>query len=350
MTSRTIRHAARALRFATLSLLGAGSLLPAIATSAAAQDATHVLIVTGLGGDPGYAERIHKWGAQLFDAARERFAVPRDRIVWLAEKTTVDPARVSGASTREGIVAAVERIAGQAGANDAVFIVLFGHGSFQSGQSRFSVPGPDPTAEDFAVMLNRLSPARVVLVNTASASGEFLRILSGKNRVIVTATRSGNERNATAFGGHFAAAFASDVADTDKDGAVSLLEAFTYARISTEREYENDKRLPTEHAVLDDDGDQKGSADIEPDKGDGRLARVTFIGQAAVTAGVAAPANASPALRALYEERRGIERQIDELKAIKDTMDPVRYEAELERLLVALALKNQEIRRVEGGR
>ncbi|MCI0433429.1 MAG: C13 family peptidase [Gemmatimonadetes bacterium] len=331
----------------TLAVVGGalGAMLAAM--PAAAQQATHVLIVTGLGGDPAYSERINRWGTRMYDAAVERFAVPRDQVVWLAEKPDIDPARVSGASTKDGISAAIERIAGKAGASDVVFILLFGHGSFQSGQSRFSVPGPDPTAQDFAVLLDRLGAARVVLVNTASASGEFLRVLSGPGRIIVTATRSGNERNATLFGGHFVEAFASDVADTDKDGAVSLLEAFTYARTSTEREYASDQRLPTEHAVLDDDGDQKGSSDMT-DQGDGRIARATFIGQAAVTAGVAAPANASPALRALYEERQKIERAIEQLKAVKDSMDPVRYEAELERLLVELALKNQEIRRMEG--
>ncbi len=334
-----IRGARRAL---LLLALGA---LPA-----AAQDATHVLILTGLGGDPAYSEQIRSWGARMYDAVRERFAVPREQIMWLAEKPEADPARIAGPSTRDGITAAIERIAAQAGDRDVVFIILFGHGSYQSGQSRFSIPGPDPTAQDFAVMLGRLSKPRVVFVNTTSASGEFLRILSGPNRVIVTATRSGNERNATVFGGHFVEAFASDVADTDKDGAVSILEAFTFARISTERAYESDRRLPTEHAVLDDDGDQKGTSTIEADQGDGRIARATFIGRAAVTAGVAAPPGASPALRALYEERRRIEQQIDELRRIRDTMDPERYEAELERLLVELALKSQEIRRLEGGR
>jgi hypothetical protein len=230
-----------------------------------------------------------------------------------------------------------------------VLIVLFGHGSYQSGESRLSMPGPDLTAQDFAVQLGRLQNQKVVFANTTSASGEFVKALSGPGRVIVTATRSGNERNATNFGEHFAAAFANDVADTDKDGAVSVLEAFSYARTETNRQYEQDKRIPTEHAVLDDNGDQKGTDEPDRETDDGALAQATFIGQAAVVAGAAPPENASPALRALYAERKAIEDKLAALRALKDSMAAAEYEKQLEDLLVELALKNQEIRRMEGG-
>jgi hypothetical protein len=157
------------------------------------------------------------------------------------------------------------------------------------------------------------------------------------------------ERNLSKFGGWFVAAFAEDVADIDKDGAVSIAEAFEYARIETQRSYEQDQTLLTEHAVIDDNGDGEGTTMITQDSDDGALARVTFLGRGAVVAGVEAPQGASPALRALYEQKQAIEKQIADLRSIKDTMEPERYEAELERLLLDLALKNQEIRRMEGG-
>jgi hypothetical protein len=308
-----------------------------------------VLVVSGLGGDPAYGARMQAWATQIVQAARERFAVPAENVQWLAERTEIDPARVTGRSTKEGIETAIGTIASRARANDVVLIVLFGHGSYQSGESRLSMPGPDLTAQDFAVQLGRLQNQQVVCANTTSASGEFVKALSGPGRVIVTATRSGNERNATNFGEHFAAAFANDVADTDKDGAVSVLEAFSYARTETNRQYEQDKRIPTEHAVLDDNGDQKGTDEPDRETDDGALAQATFIGQAAVVAGAAPPENASPALRALYAERKAIEDKLAALRALKDSMAAAEYEKQLEDLLVELALKNQEIRRMEGG-
>ena len=101
----------------------------------------------------------------------------------------------------------------------------------------------------------------------------------------------------------------------------------------------------SEHALLDDDGDGKGSPAPDPDAGDGARAR------AFVQAGPAAraAAAATPELRALYETRQRLERQIDALRARRASMDSVAYETELERLLVELAETNQQIRRLEGG-
>ena len=58
---------------------------------------------------------------------------------------------------------------------------------------------------------------------------------------------------------------------------------------------------------------------------------------------------ASPALRALYEEKAEIESRIDALRSVKDQLPLERYEDELEELLVELALKNREIRAASDG-
>jgi hypothetical protein len=171
-------------------------------------------------------------------------------------------------------------------------------------------------------------------------------VLSGENRAVVTATKSGQERNESVFGKHFVDAYAGDAADTDKDGRVSLLEAFTYARLQVEREYSEQNKLLTEHAVLDDDGDKQGSEEPQPGQGDGAIARAMFLGAGAPVG--AAPAAASPAVRELYEQRRRIESQIEELRGKKTSMAEAEYERQLEDLLVALAKKNEEIRKAEG--
>jgi hypothetical protein len=51
----------------------------------------------------------------------------------------------------------------------------------------------------------------------------------------------------------------------------------------------------------------------------------------------------------LYEKKKDLERRVNELRALKDTMDPERYQSELEKLLVDLSLTNQEIHKMEGG-
>jgi hypothetical protein len=190
--------------------------------------------------------------------------------------------------------------------------------------------------------------ARIAFVNTTESSGEFAKLLAGPNRAIVTATKSGMERNQAVFGEFFAKAFAADVADTDKDGRLSLLEAYEYARLETKRFYEGQNRLMTEHSQIEDTGKGTPSPEGGPDKPNGALAaRITLGAFGAAASG--APPNASPALRALYAEKNQIENRIADLKAKKDTMDPAAYESELEKALLELAAKTQAIRRLEGG-
>ena len=59
---------------------------------------------------------------------------------------------------------------------------------------------------------------------------------------------------------------------------------------------------------------------------------------------------ADPKLRALYVERRDLERRIEGLKLLKDSMEPAKYASELERLATELALKTRQIRESEGKR
>ena len=102
--------------------------------------------------------------------------------------------------------------------------------------ARFNLPGPDLTAAEFARLLDRLAAQPVVFVNTASSSGGFVAALSGKDRTIITATKTDGERNQTRFGEFFAEALRPPTdADSDKDGRVSVLEAFVWARRARRR-------------------------------------------------------------------------------------------------------------------
>src|SRR5690606_33560037 len=129
-----------------------------------------------------------------------------------------------------------------------VLLVLIGHGSADGEGARINLSGPDLTAADLAGVLERFPTQAVVVANTASASGDFQEALAGRNRAVITATKSGLEGNAAVFGRFFTEAFAGEGADADKDGRTSVLEAFEYAQREVERFYESDGRLQTEHA------------------------------------------------------------------------------------------------------
>lgn len=323
------------------------SCLGAVRPAASAAQATHLVVVSGLGGDPTFEEAFFEQARTLVDAARERWGLPSERVVWLAEAPGRDPARIDGRSTRDALNEALAGLAARTGADDRVLLVLFGHGSERGGEATLNLPGPDVTATELATWLGAFPSQTVAVVNTASASGGFLPALSGERRIVATATRSPRERERTRFGGFFAEAYAGEGADADRDGRVSLLEAFEYARLEVERAYERENAMRTEHAMLDDDGDGEGS--LEPAAGgtDGALASRFFL--SAGPAAVAARAADDPELAALLKEKRALEERVAALRATRDAMEPGRYEAELEALLLELARTNRAIREREGG-
>lgn len=296
---------------------------------------THLVVVVGLSGDPEHGELFKKWGTSLADTATGKLNVPKENVTLLADT----------AATRDGVTRALGQVAATAGEQDTVVIVLFGHGTFAAKTAKFNLTGPDMTAQDFAPLLAKMKSRRVVLANTTSASGPFVEALSGPGRVIVAATRTGGEMFATLFGGPFVEAFSLEAADADRDGKVSILEAFDHAKRSVAASYQREGLLPTEHAVLDDNGDKEGSMEPGRQAKDGQSASVLAIGSMRRQA---APVNEK--LRALYAERDAIERRLESLRLLKSGMAAAKYEAELEKLATELALKTREIRAAEGGK
>ncbi len=307
---------------------------------------THVLIVSGLGGSEEYRQRFTGWAADLHAALIQRHGLPADRVIVLTERPEMVPGVARDRSTRDNILAGLGEIAGSAAEGDRVLLVLIGHGTAQGDEGRFNLSGPDLSAEDLSVALAAFGDQTVAMVHTGSASGGFVAPLSGPNRIIVAATRTARERNATEFPRFFVDAVSGEGSDLDKDGRVSVLEAFLYARAEVERHYGEENELLTEHAVLDDNGDGEGSQDPGPTGPDGPLAATFQIG---TVSAVSTETSDDPVLARLYEERREIQGRIDELRAMRDALPPERYTEQLEALLVELALKNREIRARGGG-
>ncbi len=222
----------------------------AIATlpAAAAAESTHLLIVVGLAGDPEHGELFQKWGTTLAETATAKLGVSKENVTLLSAER----------ATREEVTKAFGALATAAGEDDTVMIVLFGHGTFANKVAKFNLKGPDMTPDDFSALLKRLQSKRVVFVDTASGSGPFVDALSAPGRVIVTATRTGAEQFATLFGGPFVEAFSTEAADADRNGRVTVLEAFEYARQQVAASYKREGLMQTEHALLDDNGDREG--------------------------------------------------------------------------------------------
>ncbi len=294
----------------------------------------HLLIASGIGGDDTYREQFTRHALQLRDAALAA-GIARERIAWL---DATPHAEADGRADKSSLFATIASIGARAGADDRVFIVLIGHGNARGDGAVFNLPGPDIDAAEFDAALAALPTQTLTLVNTASASGPFVAALAGPNRIVISATASAREFHAPRFGGHFVAAFTDAIADRDKDERVSMLEAFDYARREVRREFETDKRILTEHALLDDNGDGDGSGAPGETAADGALADRVHLQPPARVAGL------PPRLAAKLARKAELETDIGALKRRRDALSVENYYAELERLLIELALLSRDIR------
>ena len=314
---------------AVASLLGGAPSAPAALGAQPPSPRTHLLIVAGIGGEPAYRDAFRETALAMASAATERFGLPDSTVIVLTEDPSRAPGRIAGRSTREEIARALHRISARAMPDDQLVIMLIGHGGGQDDGPRFNLPGPDLSASDLATALAPFKGRPIAVINTASASGGFVEALAAPKRIVITATKSGFERNATTFARHFVAAYSGEGADADRNDRVSLLEAFTYATREVARAYESDNRLLTEHARF---------------SGDSTLARRFFLSAGESPAAAAAR---SPAVTALYVQRDSLERRLEALRGRKASMAQDAYERELETLLLQVARNGQAIRDAE---
>lgn len=290
------------------------------------------VIVSGVSGEEAYAKQFAGWVAELRGALTKRLGFAEDRVVLLTEKP---PVAGAPRATAEGVRQTFQSLRSSASAESMVFVFFIGHGTFDGTQAKFNLVGPDLSATAYGSLINSLPARRVVVVNMASASGEFIKALATGKHVVITATRSGQEQNATRFAEHFIKALSHMEADTDQNKRISVLEAFNYATKLTAEWYAAAGRLATEHALLDDNGDGVGHATIEA--GDGLVAKATYFDSPEQAARNVAEAS-------LLAERTRLEAAVEELKTRKEGMKPDEYDAALEKVLVELAKVSRSIR------
>jgi hypothetical protein len=295
------------------------------AATATADPAAMLILVVGAAGTPDYAARFQQTARRWQEVGARAKA---DIITIGFDKTGSDRGRLQ-AAVRD----AAARPSGP------LWLILIGHGTHDGRVARFNLRGPDVSAPELAAWCKPIrSP--LIVVDGTSASGPFLPALAGPARIIVTATKSGAESNATRFGDRFAEAIGSTQADLDGDGGVSVLEAFLWASRQVEASFQADGLLASEHALIEDTGDGRGTpaglfhgldpgatAPGDTPRDGARAHQVTLV-----------PAPAQPALPPDVRKRRDqLEAAIAQLRAQRPQLSEAVYFERLERLLLPLA-------------
>ena len=292
------------------------------------------VIINGASGEEEYAKQFEQWTSDLRNALTKKYGFDAARMKVLTEKPS-DSAAMR--STAEEVRRTFALLKSELQPANVLFVFFIGHGSWDGKESKFNLVGPDVPASEYASMLSALPTRRVVVINMSSASGEFSKALSAKGRIVITATRNGQESNATHFPGFFIDALNATDADTDQDGHVSVLEAFVYANRLTAEFYTRAGRLATEHALLEDNGDGVGHERVEG--GEGLLARATYLDSLSVE-----QASENITVAKLLKERSRLEGEIEQLIARKTNMAETEYETTLEKLFIELAKVNRSIK------
>lgn len=298
------------------------------AAAGLAQDRQHVIVVVGAEGTNEYGQMFSEWSEKWKTAATAGDALfdiidGDDSLGQLQQKVSAAVALKSA---------------------EPLWLVLIGHGTFDGRVARFNLRGTDLSTDAAAELLS-VSQRPVAIINCSSCSAPFINALSGLNRTVITGTKDGGEIQFARFGRYMADGIGNLEADIDRDGQTSLLEAWLFAARRTDEYYKSDGRLATEHSLLDDSGDSKGTrAEVfegvrirdnvkNKDALDGSLARRWHLVRSA------AERSLSPAQRT---ERDRLESQLESLRERKSEFAEAEYLQQLELILLPLAKLYEE--------
>lgn len=288
---------------------------------------TFYVTVAGIGGEPEYEQRFTTWAKEI------------DKILTSSSPEAKVDTLYGSAATRAKLQSVMARIAKEAKPQDSLVLMLIGHGSFDGVEYKMNLPGPDLSAVELAGLLDRVPAEKQLVINMTSASGGSATALRKGNRALITATKSGTEKNAPVFPRFLVEALRDPAVDTDKNEVVSALEVFRYVEQKTAKFYESQKRLSTEHPTLEDTGKGEGVKKPSAENGQGLLAARFAL----FRMGSAQLAANNPEKQKLLKRKEELEQQIDELKYQKSALPSDQYRKQISDMLLQLAKTQAEL-------
>jgi hypothetical protein len=301
--------------------------------SAASAEQRFALVISGASGGNEYAAQYADWTDSLLRVLTGRLKMSTDSVTILSD--TDRPAQAATADNVRGILGALRT---KMTRDDLLVIVLIGHGTFDGVDAKFNLVGRDLESADWAALLKNI-PGRLVVVNTTAGSFPFIERLAAPRRIVISATDSVAQRFDTVFPQYFIKAFDDESADLDKNGRISIWEAFASASAGVRRHYQQRGQLSTERALIDDNGDGVGRG-VADDGADGSASSQTYLDEAQP----GATATDEELLR-LLQRRALLEAESEELRIRRAFLSAAEYAKEFERIMIDLAKVSSEIRK-----
>ena len=265
----TLRRWRRRVRL--FALAGAAGLLVLPATAAPPR----IWVFAGNPGDEEHHEVFENLLGRLSQALTTRYGIPRANLTVLYRP---ESAGYHGVCSRENLLAELGRIRESAARGDQgpVWIVLMGHANKVRGGTRFNLPGPDISLRELGRELAKLPDnTPLVLWATTTATYSILREAAAPNRAVISASSRNDPENETEFPNAFVAALEDAATDANEDGKVTVPELFSATRAGVLKIYEEGDFVVKEQALLDGDGDGKGTS--RPSRADSRGAEQFYL-------------------------------------------------------------------------
>lgn len=294
----------------------------------------NAIIVVGAPGEDAYAEIFRKSAQQWVEVCR---ANAIEVILVDGSSGSTDPAQVP--TDRDRMLEWIDtKLAAER------WIIMIGHGTSDRDSAKFNLRGRDLAAADLAKSLANHASSRWLIVHCGSSSGPWINTLSGPERVVITATKSGAEQNYARFGEYLAQTISDPDSDLDHDDSVSILEAFLAASKRVAQFYSREDRIPSEQALLDDNNDQKGTPAVfyrgfRPVKSPADGLQPDGLLAARIQIATPKPQAALTAEQQSQIER--IEEQLAILRTQKKAMDESEYLAAIEPLFLEIIQARQ---------
>lgn len=323
---------------ATLVALALGALALGAPAAAQTQSGKYALVIAGTSGGEELAAQYRAWLDGITKVLREKGGLDANHLIVLSEQPTAGEQK----ATAEILKATLASLAAKVKGTDQLFIMLIGHGGGQGAETKFNLVGPDLTVAEWNALLKPI-PGHLVFVDATGSSYGYLTGLAGSGRVVITATNASAQQFDTVFADGFIRAFSAPEADADKNGRISLWEAFLFASRESAQYYEQKGVLSTEHAVLDDTGKGVGRLATATAGDDGTLAKMTYLDSPTQAH------SADPAVQALIDQQTTLTERVDELLRARRMLPQADFEQQFEKLMIDLATVSREVRRKSGG-
>jgi len=173
------------------------------------------------------------------------------------------PRDADGPCTLEAMKGEVKLLRANLAEEDALWVIFIGHSYYNGQDTWFNIAGPDPDTKELGELFTDLACRECVFWMTTSVSGFFTKALSAEQRIVITATEADYEINATQFPQSLASVLTEPPAqedfDIDQDGKLTLFDLYLAVCRNVAEQYLTDDFVSTEHAHLNDNGDQRGT-------------------------------------------------------------------------------------------